>query len=88
MIRMPPMSCTVSLKTLRILRRLYPPPDDTADKLLYEGDQFVRLPIGRFSEHMEERLEHIDAGSSDIPCTPSETIQETTEEYHPLVIPG
>lgn len=59
MIGMEPMACAVSEETLRILRRFYPPPDDTADKLLYEGDQFVRLPCRDLIRNMETRSDAI-----------------------------
>lgn len=55
MISMEPLCTTVSDETLRILRRFYPPPDDTADKLLYEGDQYVRLSCRSLSSDMEEQ---------------------------------
>lgn len=86
MIEMEPMGSTVSDETLLILRRFYPPPDDTADKLLYEGDQYVRIHSRRCSEHLEERLGHIDVGGCDILSSSSETVQETHKKDHPMVI--
>lgn len=86
MIGMEPMSTTVSDETLRILRRFYPPPDPTADMLLYEGDQFVRLSDRSRICDMEERSDLIQSRGSSI-CHPApEKDQETAAEVHPLAV--
>lgn len=76
MISMEPMSTTVSDETLVILRRFYPPPDDTADKLLYEGDQYVRLSCGSITSDMEKRTEPICRDRDCVRDSPSKKIQE------------
>lgn len=77
MISMEPMSTTVSDETLVILRRFYPPPDDTADKLLYEGDQYVRLSCGSLSSDMEkQRSEPVCGDRNCVRDSQTKTVQE------------
>lgn len=88
MIDMEPMSSVVSDETLRILRRFYPPPDDTADKLLYKDDQYVRIRCGRALHDVETRMDDLQYGSSSVCASETEAYKETTETNHSVVVSG